>query len=266
MIKYTEYRVPVSLAALVKKLWTLDNLSSPAPVENRSVLPNGCFNIAFIAGEGVLISNKTGKIKLSKGVYFCGQMTELLHIDIHSHSRATMIQLHPWTPVHFDQAADMSKYTDRFISLDQLGNYSLTHLLDSAEATICRAVAAIFGPLFNADKRTLLLASAAQAIMDSHGDLNVTELSIALNCSHRYLQKLFKKHIGLSPKRFSNIIKLRDTVDELAYPENGPGTLTTLAITNGFYDQAHFNNSFQSIVKTSPHKFSIDNCFLSFKK
>jgi hypothetical protein len=99
MFKYTEYKVPKPLAALVKKLWTLDNLSNPAPVENKSILPNGCFNIAFIAGAGVLIINKTGRIQLREGVYFCGQMTELLDIDIHPHSRATMVQLYPWTPV-----------------------------------------------------------------------------------------------------------------------------------------------------------------------
>ncbi len=266
MFKYVEYKVPKSLAPLVKKLWTLDNLSNPSPVENKSILPNGCFNIAFIAGAGVLIRNKNGKIQLPEGIYFCGQMTQLLDIHIHPHSRATMVQLYPWTLAHFHPAAEMSRYIDGFISLEHFGNYHFKNLLKAGDADICRAVTAMFKPLFKADLSTTILTRATQIIMNSHGDLNISELSETLNCSQRFLQKIFKKHIGLSPKRFATIVKLRDTVDDLAYRENDQGSLTTLALTNGFYDQAHFNNSFQSIVKTSPNKFSIIDCFLSFKK
>ncbi|MFP3598643.1 helix-turn-helix domain-containing protein [Chryseobacterium sp. SIMBA_029] len=265
MFRYDEYYVPNSLSFLIKKLWTLNNQDNPQCINNKSALPNGCFNIAFIIGRGVTIKNKNGKTHLTEGVYFCGQMTELLEIDIYPHSKATMVQLYPWTPVHFS-AEDMSMHLDRFIKMDQFDISSLIQLGNTENSHICRAVVAAFSPLFHINLTVSLLTKATQMIISSNGSLNISKLSANLGCSQRHLQKIFRKHIGLSPKRFANIIKLREAVDDLAFRDKKNGTLTTLALTNNFYDQPHFNNSFQAIVKTSPNEFDGTDCFLSFKK
>lgn len=102
-------------------------------------------------------------------------------------------------------------------------------------------------------------------IVNTHGNTTITEVASTLNCSARYLQKLFKTAIGLTPKQLAIIIKLRNAVDDIAYPGTGSSTLTRLALANQFYDQAHFNNTFQAIVKTSPTKFHVPDYFLSNK-
>lgn len=103
-------------------------------------------------------------------------------------------------------------------------------------------------------------------ILISNGNTTVAEMAETLNCSSRYLQKLFKIHIGLSPKELSVIIKLREAVDGIAYPDLDSASLTRLALVNQFYDQAHFNNTFQKIVKTSPKKFHVPDYLLSLKR
>ena len=54
---YSEYRVPRSMSLFVKKVWTLDNLDSSSVVMDRFALPNGCFNIAVIRGNGLKITH-----------------------------------------------------------------------------------------------------------------------------------------------------------------------------------------------------------------
>lgn len=265
MFRYDEYYVPNSLSFLIKKLWTLNNINNFKSISNKSVLPNGCFNIAFITGKGFTIKNTNGKTHLTEGVYFFGQMTELLQIDIYPHSKATMVQLYPWTLVHFS-AEDMNMHINKFIKMDHFQTSAFANLGKAENLSICRMVAATFSPLFHVNSTTSLLTKATQMIIRSHGDLNISKISDELGCSQRHLQKIFRKHIGLNPKRFASIIKLRDAVDDLAFRDKKNETLTTLALTNNFYNQAHFNHSFQEILKTCPNDFDAVDCFLSFKK
>ncbi len=56
--------------------------------------------------------------------------------------------------------------------------------------------------------------------MKNNGIDSIKDLCVQLNCSSRHLQKIFLKYIGLSPKEFSIIIKLRNAIDEIAYPSS----------------------------------------------
>ncbi|WP_299291524.1 DUF6597 domain-containing transcriptional factor [uncultured Mucilaginibacter sp.] len=267
MFRYEEYQIRRELSVFIKKLWTLNNLTNSSPVLNKSVLPNGCFNLAFIQGPGLQIKHQNIDKLLPAGVYFCGQMTEALSVSIEPFTKATMVQLYPWTPIHF-LSANLSLYTDQIVPTTDMGFVpfdklkiveGLTHTL------ICRQVIAAFNPLLNFSTASSLITRGTQMMINTHGNTTIAEVATTLNCSVRYLQKLFKTSIGLTPKQLAVIIKLRDAVDDIAYPGTGSVTLTRLALTNQFYDQAHFNNTFQTIVKTSPTKFHVPDYFLSFK-
>lgn len=268
MFRYEEYPVKGELSLFIKKLWTLDNSNQSLPVFDKSVLPNGCFNIAFIMGSGLQIKHRNIEKRLPEGVYFCGQMTEALTVRIEPYSAATMVQLYPWTPVHFTPVG-LDLYTDKIIPISELGIAPYNQLKNEKHlhyASICRQVLYAFSPLLNVNKASTLITEGTQMIVNAQGNITIVKIAKTLNCSVRHLQKLFKFHIGLTPKQMSIIIKLRDAVDELAYSEKGSSTLTKLALTNQFYDQAHFINTFQAIVKTSPAKFQLPDYFLSWKK
>lgn len=267
MFRYEEYQVRRELSLFIKKLWTLDNLNNSSLVPNKSVLPNGCFNIAFVQGPGLRIKHQNIDRSLPEGVYFCGQMTEALSVSIEPYTKATMVQLYPWTPVHFI-SADLSLYTDRIVPTTDM-DFSPFEELKIVEGlthiSICRQVKAAFDPLLSFSIASALILRSTQMIANAYGSITVAEIATTLNCSARYLQKLFKTAIGLTPKQLAIIIKLRNAVDDIAYPGTGSSTLTRLALANQFYDQAHFNNTFQAIVKTSPTKFHVPDYFLSNK-
>ena len=107
------------IAHFIKKLWILDNPNDQPAILNKGVPPNGCFTIAIIQGNGLSVKLKN-KIKLlPEGVYFCGQITETIYIDIPSGTKATMIQLFPWTPVHFG-ISSAYKFTDNICQINYI--------------------------------------------------------------------------------------------------------------------------------------------------
>lgn len=268
MFKYEEYYVKKEVSHFVKKLWTLDNLANPSAVPGKAILPNGCFNIAVIEGNGIFVKHREWEKHLDEGVYFCGQATEAVTIDISPNTKATMVQLHAWTPVHF-VISDISALTNSIVPLYQLGLSSLTdlnHLPGLDNTQIYRYIITAFRPLFQVSAISNLITLGTQMIFVSNGNITIAEMAETLNCTSRYLQKLFKRHIGLSPKDLSVIVKLREAVDGIAYPDLNIKSLTRLALVNQFYDQAHFNNTFQRIVKTSPKKFNVPDYLLALKK
>ncbi|WP_316736766.1 helix-turn-helix domain-containing protein [Pedobacter aquatilis] len=267
MFKYEEYDVEKKLSCFIKKLWILDNSASASDVSGKSVLPNGCFNIAVIKGNGLTVEHQGREQHLTQGTYFCGQMTEAISVTVRSGAKATMIQLHAWTPVHFS-SVDMYQFHDQIvhfelsgIDLDVMGK-----LPGQSNQKICQNISLIFEPHLVTNLNTRLISMATTILLNNKGYYAIEKLAQDLKCSSRYLQKMFKKHVGLTPKQFALILKLRSTVDEIAYPQQDQSSFVNLAVDNHFYDQAHFNNTFKSIVKTSPKNFKVLDYFLSLKR
>jgi len=267
MFRYEEYYAENRFSFFIKKIWVLDNMDGLLAVSGKSVLPNGCFNIAVVEGKGLAITHKGWQKQLHCGSYFCGQMTEAVSVHIAARTRATMLQLHPWVPAHFTQA-DMSQFTDRIVSLKTIEVNALLadRLPGMTPQAIYQALVQSYAPLLEMGAVSQLVYKGASTILDSEGTTTVAGLASGLGCSQRHLQKIFKRHIGLSPKQLSLIIRLRAAVDALAYPGTEKVSMAALAVDSSFYDQAHFINAFRSFAKTSPKKISIADYFLSFKK
>ncbi|VFA44113.1 Helix-turn-helix domain [Chryseobacterium indologenes] len=58
---------------------------------------------------------------------------------------------------------------------------------------------------------------------------------------------------------------IREALDDLAYPNHKRATITQLALSNGYYDQPHFNSNFNSFIKTTPKNFAKEDFFLTIK-
>lgn len=271
MFHYSEYTIQDQSAFFLKKLWTLDNGTNSNPVLQKSILPNGCFNIAIINGPGIFVQYHNKNIRLTEGVYYCGQITKAIQVDVMPGTKATMIQLFPWTPVHFSFPPILSTLTDAIVPIHELLlNLPIQwdYLLGCHnESQIHRYVVTRLNQSINHNSDSELITNACQLILDHRGSISVGALSTELHCSTRHLQKLFKAYVGLSPKDLAVIIKLRESVDDIVYPPKiYHSKLTDLALNNHFYDQAHFINTFRSIAGTTPRKFNAMDCFLSLKK
>ena len=229
---YEEYDVKKEISHFIKKLWTLNSLPGKPSILNKGILPNGCFTIAIIQGNGLYVKQQNQLKHLTEGVYFCGQLTEAIYVDIYPGTKATMIQLFPWTPAHFG-LSNAEIFTDKIVPIGELSVdpvLDLTHMIGLTNAQICRFVTAAFHSLFRSDANTALIIESTQMIIASNGDIKVSVIASSLRCSIRYLQKAFKNYIGIGPKVLLSIIKLRQAVDDIAYPNINSVTMTELAL------------------------------------
>jgi len=269
MFTYKEVYVRESLSFLINKIWVLETNGAKDPDGNKTLVPNGCFNIAFITGQGVTAKWGKDVIDLKKGIYFCGQATQSVDIVILPGTKVNMVQIFPWTISMFTDF-NMKLCRNKIIPINYINKdfeCEANEINHGDENQIMDFLDNRFKCFLIKNEHSLLVHQSCVIIMKTRGQCSIEDLSRQLGCSSRHLQILFLRYIGLSPKEFSIIIKLRNAIDGIAFPSpSETRSMTSLALDNDFYDQSHFNNTFKTIVKTLPGKFTSSGFILAFKK
>lgn len=259
---YREQYTTPPLNQLIRKIWVMDNAANPHPVTNKNVLPNSCFNLAFIQGNGLTIHNQRGYFEMPQDRYFCGQARYRVEVIIKPFTHVTMIQLHPWTPAHWttDSFADT---VDRILPLASVlpavnalfSHYDSTTIQTAhAETSLIEFIQDHFFQLPSLANATFPLQQACLRLQQTKGCLRIAELAHEFHCSTRQLEKQFKQSVGLTPKEFTRILRVRGVVDALQ-AQRSMQTLAQLAIEFGFYDQAHFIRVFRGMIRQTPGEF-----------
>jgi len=84
----------------------------------------------------------------------------------------------------------------------------------------------------------------------SRGRLRVAELATELGCSRKHLAARFREHVGLPPKLVARMLRFRHASDRLLGATSS--SLSELAATCGYYDQAHLDRDFRDFAQTTP--------------
>jgi AraC-like DNA-binding protein len=85
-------------------------------------------------------------------------------------------------------------------------------------------------------------------------DLGVTKTAKALEIDVRQLNRLFAKHIGVSPITYKKIARFRHSVN-LRNNDAAFTRLISLATASNFFDQAYFNKVYKELTESSPLQF-----------
>lgn len=268
MLQYREHQVNPSLATYVKKVWVLDNANNPNPIINKAVLPNGCFNFALVEGEGADVTIDRAIFTLKRGIYFCGQMTKALNVNIKPHTKITLVQLFAWAPSSFF-STDMSQFKDSIVEV-KTGSKSFAPFLQRSSFSDDLEFIAFLNEYADQyiqyGRTDELLKSSCQLIIETKGHISIKDIIDQLGGSVRLLQKKFNQAVGISPKEYVGIIKLREAVDSLAFSEEESPSITQIALENNYYDQAHFTHTFKRIIKITPKKFNPDHYLLAWRE
>ena len=101
--------------------------------------------------------------------------------------------------------------------------------------------------------------SAALKLIDNHrGNIAISGLLNVLPITEKQLERRFNQYIGISPKRFSAIVKLHYFLKNLQ--SHPPGTkIADAAYESGYYDQAHLNNYFKKNIGITPSAYKTNN-------
>ncbi|MFX0573339.1 helix-turn-helix domain-containing protein [Nocardia nepalensis] len=99
-----------------------------------------------------------------------------------------------------------------------------------------------------------LLRDAVAAIPTT---TSVHELATDLAVSERQLRNLFTTGIGVSPKHFARIGRIRQILADTSdtHRAGSPSSLAQVAATHGYYDQSHMSADFKALMGVPPAKF-----------
>jgi len=100
------------------------------------------------------------------------------------------------------------------------------------------------------DSATLEAQGIVAAIMDDRTILKVEDVVRRSGVNKRALQRMFRRYVGVSPKWVIQRYRLHEAAEQLA-----AGTVTAgpdLALSLGYFDQAHFIRNFKAVVGVPP--------------
>lgn len=114
-------------------------------------------------------------------------------------------------------------------------------------AILARLATALPGRVRSRTGRSELSAAAARAMT---GSARLSTVASQLAVSERQLRNLFEAEIGVSPKHFARIDRLRRVLDVA-----GQRGWAELARETGYYDQSHLSADFRAMMGVPPGAF-----------
>jgi len=241
---YREQRPATALAAHVECYWTLRTEifhgADPAPF---AVLPDGCMDILF-------------NLAATPRATVVGTMTRPEHHALGAGVDLIGIRFHPGggTPFLRLQAEQL---TDASADLDQVSR-TLARSLSSAvdgprKGRIERVEEALLSVLDEAGPPDPCVRAAFSRLHGSRGGVGVAELSRVTGYSRQHLGRLFRRHVGVSPKLLARVVRLRSVLLCLD-PARRPDW-AALALEHGYCDQAHLVADFKDLTGSTPQAF-----------
>lgn len=265
---YSEYYVSEICERFVNKIWCLDNSIGENLIENKLVLPNGCFNLAIVSGNAIEVHTSKQKYEMNEGFYFCSQMTNKVLVHIEPKTKVTIIQLHASTLSMFS-GYDLSNFSDSIVKINPTELPFKTTIdtnLKSNIALLLDTVNTYFEELNTLHPNKNTVEKICKIIKFHNEEITVSEIGKMLNSSQRSLQIKFKTATGLTIKNYIQILKFRKSVDLMANSNMEKLSLTEVALYNKYFDQSHFIKKFKDVTKTTPKTFNSDSYFLSKKR
>lgn len=84
-------------------------------------------------------------------------------------------------------------------------------------------------------------------IEDTHGRISIQSLTVQLHKSERQLNRYFHHYVGMSMKKYSQIVNINHLIQDISEKK-----LLDLTYDYAYFDQAHFNHVFKQICETTP--------------
>jgi len=125
---------------------------------------------------------------------------------------------------------------------------------DDADARIARVEAFLRARRPAPDAGITTVVDAARTMREGPPDLRVTDVAARHGVSVRTLQRLFRRHVGVSPKWVLQRYRLHEAAERMAAGE--AKDLASLAQDLGYFDQAHFISDFRRLVGKTPGDYA----------
>ncbi|MCM4165341.1 MULTISPECIES: helix-turn-helix domain-containing protein [unclassified Arenibacter] len=200
--------------------------------QRERVFPDGCSGILMNLGDNCLTDNGSVLMEFGK-TYVVGAMSSFKDSVIDTDTHLIGACLKPGTFRNF--YASRNELINDTVEFEKSQSFNLDKAFENPFN--------YFDHFFSSKlkSKNYHLQSIINDIHSTKGQLGIYELS-KRNCTTvRQLERNFKKLIGLSPKKYSNIIRFRNAMSLIKYSKQNR-SLLDIAFECGYYDHSHLTN------------------------
>lgn len=264
MLKFRQLPPHPSLKDIIRGYWLLEAGSEPTALD---LIPDGYPEWFFSLKHRLSCRVSKGPWQCFPAAGFIGQLTGTFAMEIPAGTRLLSVKLYPQVSQALlglpawelnDQVQELEALTaspDMRALTGQIGaaaNFGEMKLvLDDFFFRKLRDQPALTGSPF--------LRLAVHKIFESSGTAPLDLLTGRTLASRRYLEKQFKTQIGLTPKQYARIVRVKKASICLL-DCNYQGNLASIGASLEYFDQSHFLKDFKAIVGSSPTAFLHARC------
>lgn len=256
-MNYQTYEPCESLKTLVSCYWTLESPKEEI-AEKQTIVPDGCMEMIFHYGDLYRQYSPDGNSIIQPRCFVIGQLTQALEIEPTGATGIFSVRFQPNGFFPF-AAVSIKEMANTAVPLVQLfGNTgaAMEPAILNVQTTSER-IQLIEKFLLNQLKDTVIIdhivTSVVDIILSANGQLPIEEIAQQSKVNRRQLERRFATAIGLRPKQLSKIIRLQTMLKILLNKQFT--SLTDLAYTGQYYDQAHFIRDFKELTGFTPKEF-----------
>lgn len=246
------------LQPYINGYWLLERQANCAITDPVRLIPDGYPELVFALEKRFAMQQNDGFHRHPE-VGFIGQLSKTLEVKADLGAKALYVKMYPWTPsllMNVPQNLLINSVADLKNLIPTLEIQELHYRLQDAEnltSTIQHLETYLIKKIQSNPQFNPILHLSVSKIFFEKGQTEMDTLTQSIKISSRYLEKLFKEQIGISPNRYARLIKIKKASMLLA--EERPDNLTSFALENGFYDAAHFSRDFRKLAGFSPTEF-----------
>jgi AraC-like DNA-binding protein len=251
---YFEVSPPRSLAHLVACLW---EMRVPTTAETRvRILPNACVDIVLYAGETSYGEGIAGIVAPPHCSFVVGSTLRSFIVRSVGSRHILGASLLP-AGAQAILGVPARIIGERITLLDDvIGSRAAEMEEDVLSTSRDRALACLGEALVRLHSSRdvhSVVAHAVTGVRIAGGQKRMDALAKATNLSIRQLERVFREHVGLSPKTYSRLVRFDRAVR--AIKARGVSSWTHFALAHGYSDQAHFINDFREFAGVTPAQF-----------
>ncbi|ELR69514.1 Transcriptional regulator, AraC family [Fulvivirga imtechensis AK7] len=198
-----------------------------------------------------------GKKRLPS-LFLYGQTVKPIEITTGGDCRIIVIYLYPHV-IRSLFGVEAHEFTDTCLDFDLLPFGEVAKTMELCqEASIERQVYLLSDFLIKLITRNnLSVESELQYVTNkmtaSAGSVTLKSLQKDLRVSERTFERMFLRHVGITPRLYARICRFNATIEQLK--SNQQTKLTDIAFDNGFADQSHFIRTFKEFTGLTPREY-----------
>lgn len=222
---------------------------------------DGTMELIFALNNGFSMVFDNTRLDFSSGIHVGGQINQRMALQLQPSTKLLFFKIPP-QHLHLLSGDNLHTLLNSSVSLANLNpqlNRCLRPRLYAHPLTILDALDSYFEHCHADEFNTVACSKFID--LKSPYQTQKQQLLVDTGLSQRGFEQKFKRRVGISPKQFSRLLKLRALTERLQF-QTATCRLTDIAHEFGFFDQSHFNHSMRAFLGQTPGKIDYDRVFV----